>query len=790
MENQPDNRIVNLATLDMFLEHVPDPHARRHIRDQVFFAIEKVEKKEEEVTRLKAEAEAFCAQVQEQKGELEAKQKALSDEQARLNAIAEKACTLPERVDGLARQVNQVSTSFTKDSKTLVDKLDAVQNSSEKSRQAIKGDITGLSDKVNAGRKSAQDLSAKSVKTIKDDIAERITELRDTSLTREKGIKDEITRLIDLAVSAIEQKQKTAMGPVTKSLGDAAAGQQKMTTDIGYIVKDVATLVVDQQVMFETLTGEGTTSGSWATTAQVEAIEKSLGSLPSKADLSKALDEANKSAGLLEKYHEVTQERDESRVEVQSLKAEMNNLKERAAIEVRAASDREALTNDKLELERQRVQRRDNTIQDLQNTHAATYQQLEQAQGGLEDYADLQQQLQDAQGRLEAAETAAQELEQTREQLRRSEEAEGRYSREITRQRGSIDQEKKLNAERSKQIKEISDHLATSREQAEQARVKAEETAAELRMRFEQQGALHQELKDAWANERAALQEKVSDRDMLLHNQGQDLVSLRSRVAETESLQKNLDDARTQVERLDDLLNEASHKAETCGQELAVARSQEQELKRALATSNSELEDAKRLANGLEQSLRDAQSDFEGRLKDANRKAETYSQQLSEARIGKQDLTRALASSNSELEDTRRQVIGLEQRLIDAQSRISTFEDQTSMPQGILSGLADMYVKLAREFQDIPTAPGNIYSFDMTEVAVEIAPLLAQYEAKDNLLAFLNAQTPDWHCLQQVVDGDRLSVVQDQCGQHRGSCVLVRVITLGTAVLEFKIVSN
>ncbi|KAH7262918.1 hypothetical protein BKA59DRAFT_449135 [Fusarium tricinctum] len=773
MENQPDNRIIDLTSLDLFLEHVPDPGGRRLIREQILFAAQIVEKKEDEVTRLKAEAEAVYTQVQEQKGKLEAQQKALTDEQTRLNAIADKACTLPDQVDGLTRQVSQMSLSLTKDSKTVVDRLDTVRTSFrdhlEKSLQAFKSDVAKVVDKFDAGQRSAQDRSAESLQVIKDDIAERITGLSNTSLSREKSLMDEIARLTRLAVSEIEQKLKTEMIKVDKSL---------------------AALTVDQQLLLDTLTGDADVVGTWATRAQVEplaarleAIVKSVGSLPSKADLPQALEEAgfyrhfNEYADLLEKCQKMTQERDQSRMESQSLRAEMKVLEDRAAIEVDAAKNREALANEKLEGERQRVQRRDDAIQDLQDTCDATYQQLQEAQGSLEDFADLQQQLQDARASLEAAETAAQELQQTRDQLRRSEEAEGRYSREIVRQRASIEQEKKLNKERSQQISEMGDHLADAkvgREQAEQARVKAEEMAAQLQTSFQDQRVLQKELKDAWANEKVRLQEELSRQRSLLEDHDKTLELLRSK---TESLERDNSERTSAVHASNVQLEKATADVKALEHMLSSATAVQDALRSELTAVNSSEDTAKKFAANLEEQFQAKKSDcnvLEGRLS---------------------VLRHELATARSGEETAKQSVNDLQQQLHVAIDRVTAVEGQLSVhnaqqwvtiPEGVTGDLAKMYLRLADEFRDIPSAPESCHGLDMSQLAVKLAPILDDFDAKENLVRFLDAGHDNWHCLSQVLNGDpRCEVNGGACLTHGSGCVKVRVMQLDEKVLDF-----
>ncbi|CAJ0541185.1 Ff.00g079240.m01.CDS01 [Fusarium sp. VM40] len=821
MENQPDNRIIDLTGLDLFLEHVPDPGGRKLIREQIFFAAQIVEKKEDEVTRLQAEAEAVYAQVQEQQRKLEAQQKALADEQSRLNAIAEKASNLPDQVDGLTRQVNQVSSSLTKDSKTVVDELGKVQTSfqdhSEKTLQVLKGEITELLDKFDAVQRSAQDRSAESLQTIKDDISERITEHSRTALSREKSFMDEIAKLVNLAVSEIEQKLKTEMGKVATSLADAASDRQKLNTEIAKFDKSLTDSVADQARILETLTGRrGILAQLQPLGAKFEAMEKSVGSLPSKTDLSKALDESSKYADLLERYRKVTQERDESRVEGQSLRAEMDNLKERAAIDVRAASDRETLTNEKLELERQRVQRRDNTIQDLQDTCDATHQQLQEAQGRLEGFADLQQQLQDARARLEAAETAAQELQQTRDQLRRSEEAQGRYSRDNARQRGIIDQEKKLNTDRSQQINEMRDHLAASREQAEQARVKAEETATELRTRFEQQGALHQELKDAWANEKVMLQEEMSRQRSLLEDRDNTLELSRSKI---ESLERDNSERTSAVHDSNVQLEKATVEVRALEQMLSSANSVQDALRSELTAVKSSEDTAKKLAANFEEQSQAQKSDcnaLEGRLsvlrhelatarsgeetakqsvKGLQQELQSVNDQFTAAQGQVSDLNDQLATARSREDSASTSVVDLQQQLHAERDRVTAVEGQLSahnaqqwvtIPEGVTGDLAKMYLRLADEFRDIPSAPQRCDRINLSQLAVEIAPILDELDAKENLLQFLNAGHQNWHCFGQVLKGDpRCAINGGTCLTHDTGCIKVRVLQLDERVLDF-----
>ncbi|KAM0467851.1 hypothetical protein ACHAP7_011473 [Fusarium lateritium] len=557
MEAQPVGQVLDLLHLDRILSQIPDAASAAVIRAQIVAGCEAVELKRNEAIANRDEAEALRTQLQEKTGELESELAGLKGSQAKLNLVAEQTSALPGQVGDLVRRFEQMSLDLKQESSTIADRITSMQSLTE-------------------------DQAAQTLQAIKDDVAERLTVISSTALSSEQRL--------------------TTMG-----------------TEISAVKKSVAASAADQQLLLDTLTGDGDMRGSWATQVQVEscvqplitkveAIQKSVGYLPSKVDVSKALEEAGsyrhfeKYEELLTKCQNMTKERDHYQMESRNLRMEMKILEEKTAIEVDSSRCREALSNERLEEERQRGRRMDNTIQGLEEKYTASHQRLEEAEGSLEVSAGLQQELQDARARLEAAEATAQELQATRNQLRTSRDAVAEGHRETNKLRAKVGYEKQLNTERSQQINEAHAHIAAveeSRGQTEQARTKAEEQVAQLNARFEQFNDLQQQLKEAWATEKISLQKEVSDSHALVDSQKRDLASLHSRVAETKRIQKQLDDTLVQNKQLKGRLKEANHKAETYGQQLSAAHNSEQDLKTALENANSELEDRRRFISRL-----------------------------------------------------------------------------------------------------------------------------------------------------------------------------------------------
>ncbi|SPJ80234.1 uncharacterized protein FTOL_08626 [Fusarium torulosum] len=109
-----------------------------------------------------------------------------------------------------------------------------------------------------------------------------------------------------------------------------------------------------------------------------------------------------------------------------------------------------------------------------------------------------------------------------------------------------------------------------------------------------------------------------------------------------------------------------------------------------------------------------------------------------------------------------------------------------TIPQGVTGDLAKMYLRLANEFRDIPTVPQSCDGLDMLQLAVEIAPILDGYDAKENLVQFLDAGNQNWHCLGQVLKGDpHCEINGESCLTHGTGCIKVRVIQLDEKVLDF-----
>ncbi|KAF5665052.1 hypothetical protein FDENT_12702 [Fusarium denticulatum] len=264
----------------------------------------------------------------------------------------------------------------------------------------------------------------------------------------------------------------------------------------------------------------------------------------------------------------------------------------------------------------------------------------------------------------------------------------------------------------------------------------AQQEIERLNLHLQDVKTLQQELKEA-------LQGRLNDQDALLRSKDQEIQRLR--IDGSGESRQRLSSAHFHNARLHEKLVVTETGVTAQRRELKTANSRITHLENLLAESPSkvqalEIELAK--ANTRASNAEDNNRYLEGQLRDANT------------------------------------------RLAGGQSQLPGQEPTIRIPEGPLGELARMYAVLAREVTDLPILPQGLASFDLEPTAAEVAPLLFRLGAKGNLRSFLAACPSGWHCLENVVDG--ITKPGDDCRDHKGDCVFVRVVNgADGAVLDF-----
>lgn len=239
-------------------------------------------------------------------------------------------------------------------------------------------------------------------------------------------------------------------------------------------------------------------------------------------------------------------------------------------------------------------------------------------------------------------------------------------------------------------------------------------------------------------------------------------------------------------EVFNDLKNKAlalEGRYEERGQRLAALEKENAELRSALQKRDQELASRSSRLDGLTRDLAEA----EARI---GRRDSTIAG-INE-RIGKRDT--AITEAHKLVQSYEEAIKARDSAMEEMRNRLEAAEAQPTPPMteaqrgAEMSELARMYLALSTEFQDIPIAPEGSGCFDMEQLALEIAPVLIQIDAKAHLEAFLQASRQGWYCLGEVVmiGAGAPEVLSGRCQRHRESCNLVSVVDFkGKRVLDF-----
>ncbi|CAG7565824.1 unnamed protein product [Fusarium equiseti] len=253
------------------------------------------------------------------------------------------------------------------------------------------------------------------------------------------------------------------------------------------------------------------------------------------------------------------------------------------------------------------------------------------------------------------------------------------------------------------------------------------------------------------------LQQRVADLEATLEDERQYIAaqskSLSDKVAEVERERQRAFRAEESVTRLTGRMSDVKTEFAQFRTVSEHNRTLQQDYLEALKSKNATLEeqlaDKRALVDLNAQKVTGLQSQFDdvqGQLQEALHKSSDLQEALTAANAKIESLGR-----ESESEATRGQALQLEQ----ATSRISTLEKQLEasvmVPKGQLGGLSAMYIQLAEQVRDIPTATEDCETFELSVVATEIAPLLVEYGAIERLQQLLESNITSWCCLQQLI---------------------------------------
>ncbi|KAF4998209.1 hypothetical protein FGRMN_3258 [Fusarium graminum] len=736
MEQQADNTIIDLRSLDLFLHLVPEPNTAAAIRDQILQACRHVEARGDEVKRLNAEYEAKIVEVEAMKGDLEAKKGSIANEQIKLMSIAEKTSALPGRVDELVKRFDQMSldtagvtVAVNEDLKAvtkLKDRIDLLVNDVHQMPSSLKQETSAM---VTSAQQTAQSQAEKSFQTIKEHITEKVNGINETSTSTGEKLAKELVKT-NHEIMALTTSLGTLTDTCRNEFATAKMGvREEFTSSIQPLITRIGRVETEVTALPQA-TGDVARSSLEPFLERIQNIHTTLTQLPSAKNISDIFEDAGKmeyftkSVQLRERHVQLQEEVNQLRVENRALRSDTANVRIEAAEVTTLASDARDMALRDLEAEKGRGSRRDNKIEELRGIVRTLRERWDEAQHHLQVGAGVEQRLQATEDRLQIAEAASETAEatckETCDQLRQSQSLVQQLSREKLALQSDVDHEKKLNKACSEQLTQVRSQLEDAKASQDQVSKSCEERADQLASTFESFKGLQGELKKAWETERDGLKESVS------HER-----SLR------ESKEETLELTRSKVNALDCELTEVKNKAQLLERELTGAKNKAQSL---------EHENAK------------------------------FQAEVNSSKITLNEMTTKAAK--------------LEQDLITATAHIKTAEDQIAaritVPRGVTGDLAKMYLRLADEFRDIPTVPETIDGLDMSTVAIEIAPILDQYNAKEYLVAFLDGRHQGWHCLSQVLNGHPSEIDQGVCATHRIGCMKVRVGGVLIQELEFK----
>ncbi|CCT70947.1 uncharacterized protein FFUJ_09026 [Fusarium fujikuroi IMI 58289] len=403
----------------------------------------------------------------------------------------------------------------------------------------------------------------------------------------------------------------------------------------------------------------------------------------------------------------------------------------------------------------QLVQEKDSKLEALQTDRDGLRDRLTAANSQIFQGQEASRELDRVQCLLQTAEAGCRELASVKTRLQRAEQTAREMKQNIDHLQRSLDGEKGLHNDCSAKLTQaLSNNSESLRQEA-----KLKDECAELRkeltvLRSQETLDLQQQMKNQWATVEEALKGQLSD---------------------------SLSHERT-IERLNTAWDS----------ERKLQQAEIQRQNNELDTLQSRVSELEPLGEQLRQACSEAE-DVQRKLTASESKANQFEENYGEAKTTIDDLRGEIQVLEHQAEDSTVKIKSLEEKLNAVEHELSSQQSHqcVTMPQGVLGDLAKIYLRLADVFSDIPVVPETEEGLDMAIIAVDMANLLDEPEAKDNLTTFLNSDLQGWHCLRQVIDGEPDSEVESgdiSCDYHKDHgriCTMVRVVQWDSPRLEF-----
>ncbi|RKL48131.1 hypothetical protein BFJ70_g2488 [Fusarium oxysporum] len=674
------------------------------------------------------------------------------------------ACQTVERADGRVRTLNAEAVAILNDLKAKQEKFETEKMSEREAIKKEKATLRQEQEKLKEEQLQFKNLAkslgsrvqvlSENVVQVSENVNSWRSTVTDATNKGEEACRqlnqDIVTKLNDLSVS-VNQNTKDLSSTKDKSIEMATA---------------VASVREDQKQIEASLKDGVTMDGIKDQIKPLVSIATTINEVVQGLPTVASLDEKFANVGRLTERAEYF-EAEAMRLDrdVQTLREEAQRLEDATAHQVAQANSRVEHANSLKGVVESRLQEKDSLISELREANADLQNCLTQA--GSQGVA-AQRRLDVVEQRLQTAEANSQGLAEVKNKLQRTEQAEMEARQRMADLQRALEREKKHHDACSA---ELTKTLSDKRDAIHQ-KSKLEDECSSVRDELKElrsQGSmdLQRQMKDQWAtlkevlekqlsdkrshddtirelhtacdSERQALQGRIIDKDSLIGRQNEELETLRSRDSTLELLQQELDMANKSIETVTKALEQAASDLQASEQRVVESRGM-------VLASEKELTETK----AENESLREDWETAWDQVKNSNGVIER-----------------------------------LEREHTVTKDMLSTLQAQSvTIPQGVTGELSRMYFRLADELRGIPTVPEINGELDMSEIAIEIGPLLIRY-GKSDLLRFLRGGSEALHCSRQVIQGHRHSISSDGTCSYHDRCLLVRVVVQDFPALEF-----
>ncbi|KAF5543375.1 hypothetical protein FNAPI_9697 [Fusarium napiforme] len=710
---QGKSPMLDFAHLDRLLNQLPSPSFAAFLRHQFVDGCRVVEQGQEAVATLRGELEGMKNDLQCQLDQVVEKERALTEEQAKLQDFA--VNVLPSQMKDLTGEIDKISSKVISSSNDVLGKLGAASETSDQFEDKVSDFCRELSDTTTSIDNRASEISD-SVGEINDEIA--------------NGLVPSLLSIVEIMTA-------------NKKLTAALPTQEYMTSELDKVAN-----MRQQATEFK------------------EAVERLVG--------------VN-----------------------EDLRNDAVVLEAEAAVRIRAAESSRDSALSKLADEKARVVRRDSRIMHLE-------EDLEESQESAQQAGVYRQELSKVKAELEQSGTSSEELKATvaelRRQLAHEMEQNGKCSERLSEVQERLEQRDSMCHELQEARSNLQHELSELRsKEALDLRKKFEDHLTSVNISLERQVSdqrSHDQsvrnLTDSWNNERRALTGQISAKDSTIELQSGYIKTLKSQVSALEPLRGQLQEANRNLEEVQwsatqsssalrskqDELVECERRAEQFEQSCMTANAEVERLRAQVQEASRNLEEVQRSATQSSSALRSKQDE----LVECERRVEQFEQSCITANAEVERLRGEASAVKGRADNATRLVADLEQKLDAVNTELTILKDHQCVviPDNVTGDLAKTYLRLAEEFRDIPTHPEVIGELDKGEIAAELAILVDGWNAKENLAAFVCEQSPDWHCIRQVLFGAPQSpVTEGVCHYHDNKCLLARVVVSESPMIQF-----